>query len=371
MDYTAFKIAAEGCQEAISFISAKKILVFDAKIVKNDLYFKVKRNERQKIIALFDEMCYTYTIIGEGGLFFRVSSFLRRKGLVAGILIAAVLLSLVNSRLNEIRINGLKTVEYSAVERVLESEGVKKGIKTASIDKKHLEYVITDSVDGIAFASVKISGMTLIVNIYEELPPPDIVDMTNPLPVAAKKDGVISRIVAFQGTPAVKVGDAVRAGDILIAPYAEVGETRVETRALGEVFAKVCYFGTAAFVENRVVVSRTGRSKGINQIEIFGILIGKRPESPYVMFEETSDVRCLFSPAPLKITRITYYELKAETAVGVFADELQGLIERAKRDAEKSLPKDAVVLDAWYVIRNIGEGNRIVEYYYEAEEKIS
>jgi sporulation protein YqfD len=264
----------------------------------------------------------------------------------------------------------LKTIDSSVVERVLEDNGVKKGVKIRSVDKKRLEYLIAN-VDGIAFASVKISGTTLVVNIYEELPKPDVVDMTKPVPVTAKKDGVVSRIVVFQGTPAVKVGDAVRAGDVLVDSYIAVGETRLETRASGEVFAKVYYFGTAAFVERSVVASRTGRSKSVNQVEIFGIPIGKRPQSPYLMFEETTEVISLFSSAPVRALRKTYYELKTETLTRVFEEELPALIERARKDAEKALPKGAAVLDAWYVVRNTADGNRAVEYYYETEEKIS
>ncbi|MDR2091597.1 MAG: sporulation protein YqfD [Clostridiales bacterium] len=371
MDYTVFRIASLRCEKAVSLLSAKGILVFDAKIKENDLYFKVKRNDRRKIIALFDEMCYTYQVVGEYGLFFRISAFFKRKGLVAGVLIAAVLLSFVNSRLNEIRINGLKTIEPAVIEAVLENEGIKKGVKTSAIDKKRLEYIIVSSVDKVAFASVKISGMTLIVNLYEELPPPAAVDMTKHTPVIAKKDGTVSRIVTLRGTPAVKAGEAVRAGDVLIHPYVKVGDADAGTRASGEVFAKVCYSGTAAFVENGVETVLTGRSESFNLIGIFGAAIGKTPASPYALFKTAVKTRGLFAPVPVKLTRLTYFELKTENVTRVFEEELPNLIERAKKDAQKTLPAGADVTDSWYVVRNVVDGGRVVEYYYEVEEKIS
>ncbi|MDR2046465.1 MAG: sporulation protein YqfD [Clostridiales bacterium] len=375
MDYVAFTLPVLNCSKVLSELAALKIVVFDAEIKGNDLSFRVKRNERQKIIAFFEKVCYDYRVQGEGGPLFGLRNFFRRKGLVAGILIVCALLWSVNSRLNEIRIHGLKTVDAAAVLALLESQGIKRGAHTGKIDKKHIEYLITSSIDGIAFASVRISGMTLILNLYEELPPPEIVDMSKTESILAKKSGIISRVIVFGGTPAVKAGEPVREGSELILPYTVAAEgLQVPARASGEVFAKVYYSGSASFIETTIMTVRTGKSKSVSRAEIFGFQIGKTsaPVSPYPLFEEEIDERYLFAAAPLKVTRYTYYELRAETVKKTFPEELSALIEQAKRNAEGGLPKDAAILDSWYVLRGGGtDGVRIVEYYFEVEEKIS
>jgi similar to stage IV sporulation protein len=310
--------------------------------------------------------------VGEGGFWRRLKGFFKRKGLIAGIIIISIVLGLISSRLNAVEINGLKTVERSAVMRILEAEGVKKGIYTKKIDKKHLEYLIT-GIDGIAFASVKLGGMTLIINVYEELPPPHIIDGTDDVPVLAKKDGVITRVIAFSGTPTVKAGDPVTAGEILIAPIENVGGVPVGVRAAGEVYAKVYYSASVLFLESQVVRSRTGRVKTLVDVELFGVPIGKKSAPPFALYEEEIKINYTVGAAPIKTVTRKYYELKAETVVKSFDAESDALIKKTRDAAASKIPKGSVVLDGWYKIIESpgGSGDRTVEYYYEAEEKIS
>ncbi|MDR1940106.1 MAG: sporulation protein YqfD [Clostridiales bacterium] len=372
-DYTLFKGTALNCGKAISGLSKRDIGLIGIKADGGYIYFKAKSKDNQKIIAFFDEICYTYQIIGESGFFRRLRLFFKRKGLVAGVLIVAILFGLINSRLNDIKISGLKTVEYSAVEEILLAQGIKKGVSTRKIDKKHLEYLITSSIDGVAFASIRVSGMTLFINIYEELPPPDIVDMTDDVPLLAKKDGIVTHVIVFSGTPLVKPGDPVVAGETLVAPVENSGGVPVGVRAVGEVFAKVYYSGNAVFLENQVVLSRTGKTKTLTEVEIFGLPIGKKPSPPFALYDEETRTQYSAGPAPIKTVTRKYYELTASIVKRSFLQEFESLIKRAEANAKSKIPDGAVILDGWYRIKENADGNggRLVEYYYEAEERIS
>ncbi|MDR1906188.1 MAG: sporulation protein YqfD [Clostridiales bacterium] len=370
MDYTVFRTTALNCRKTLSAITKKNIVMYDVLSSNGELTFKVNRNDAVKIIAFFEEMCYTYRIVKQGGIGYGFLKLLKRKGLVAGILIVCTIFGLMGSRLNEIKVSGLKTVEYSDIIKILEAEGIKKGVYTKNIDKKHIEYIITSSIERIAFASIKISGMTLFINIYEELPPPDVIDMTRNQPVTAKKDGIITRMTVFQGTPVVKVNDPVRVGDVLIAPFIDVGGEPFEIRAIGDVYAKVYVKGEAVFFEETVSVTRTGESKLISELDIFGMKFGK-PVSPYELYEEKIVREYIFASVPIKIVRHYYFELTARTVKMKFEDELSRLIELAKKNASAKLPKDALIMDEWHMVREGAGGEKIVEYYYEVEEKIS
>jgi len=369
-EYTGFKIPSINGHKMISSLIQKNIILKDVRAKDGEITFRAKKNESKKIIAFFGEICYTYKTTGESGLLFLLKCFLKRKGLIAGILILCTVFGLINSRLNVIKVNGLKTVDYASIVRILDGAGVKKGVYTKNIDKKHLEYLITSSIDRVAFASVKISGMTLIVNIYEELPPPDLIDMTDDVPLTATKDGVVTRIITFQGTPVVKIGEAVRAGDMLIAPIENIGGIPIGLRAVGDVYAKVYYKGEVVFFKDRIVTVRTGNYKLASEVQICGLRIGNAPVSPYTIYDEEIELQYL-SPLPVKITRHRYYELRAEKITSVFEDELQDLIKRAADKARAQLMDGAEISDEWYIIRNDAGGGKTVEYYYETEEKIS
>lgn len=369
-DYISFELPALGFRKVITSLTDKGYILYDVSVTGDAAFFRAKKKQSQKIIAFFDEMCYHYKIIGEGGYFFFARGIFKRKGLIAGILIVSLVLGFLNFRLNSVRIHGLKTVDYETVIGVLESQGIKKGVYTKNIDKKHLEYVITSSIDQIAFASVKISGMTMTINVYEELPPPDILDMTEPTPVKALKDGVITRYVVFSGTAAVKPGAAVRAGDVLIEPAVKIGEVQVEVRAAGDVYARVWYRGEAVFLENRLVKVRTGNCKVVSEVKICGFTIGRTAAPPFESYDEELENIALFGPSPVTVIRRYYYETLTETVTESFGDVFSGLLQKAEAAAKSKLPKNADILDSWHLVKDI-DGGKVVEYYCEVEEKIS
>jgi len=77
--------------------------------------------------------------------------------------------------------------------------------------------------------------------------------------VVAAFDGVVTKIVAMEGTPAVQVGDVVQAGDVLIWGYEQRGGNLVRRAALGEVWADTTWVGegnSSLFLEKQV---KTGR----------------------------------------------------------------------------------------------------------------
>ncbi|MDR3292845.1 MAG: sporulation protein YqfD [Clostridiales bacterium] len=371
MGYVTFCCDRALSGKVLSGLTAHNIAVFFARDRGDEFVFCTNRNEKQKTVAFFEQVCYNYQIIGENGFFYRIGLFLGRKGLIAGILIISVVLGLIASRLASVEVYGLKTVGYSEVVGILEREGATVGANLRKLDKRRLEYAVTSSIERIAFTSVKIVGMTLIVNVYEELPPPDIPDMTAETPVTAKKDGIVTRIIVFQGTAVAEIDKPVRAGDMLIAPVQNIGGLPVGIRAVGDVYARVYYTGHAMFFETQTVSSRTGRTAVVSELYLFGKRIGKSASSPYKVYAEEVRREYLTGPLPISVVRYYYHELTAETLTMVFEEEFPALFEKAKRAAYASLPAGSEVLNEWHIVKQDPNGVKTLEYYCEIEEKIS
>ena len=73
------------------------------------------------------------------------------------------------------------------------------------------------------------------MRLEQGVPPPETAVLTGHADVVAAEDGVIKRLTAFAGTPAVKEGDFVRAGQVLIEGQ-EMGKA---VKARGEAAARV------------------------------------------------------------------------------------------------------------------------------------
>ena len=68
----------------------------------------------------------------------------------------------------------------------------------------------------ISWMGIDIKGTNVIVKIVKAHEKPEIVDISEYCNIVAKKGGVITKIVAQNGTALVNVGDTVQKGDVLI-----------------------------------------------------------------------------------------------------------------------------------------------------------
>jgi len=98
----------------------------------------------------------------------------------------------------------------------------------------------------IAFVSVSLHGTRAQVFLTETIPPPEIIDYSIPADIIAAKDGLIISIATSSGTPQVRPGDVVAAGDILVSGALNIGtdDTGYQTqyvRASSAVIARMYY----------------------------------------------------------------------------------------------------------------------------------
>ena len=194
------------------------------------------------------------------GLRFRLSGPLGLWGALVrlchsyGILLALALgifIFLVSAgRVWDVRIDGNDRLTDRQIETYLASQGLEIGVPWRSIDKSAVENSILTENGDIAWISVNRRGTVAYVQliesentgIHDESAPP----YSN---LVAECDGVIEEITVESGAAAVKVGDVVRAGDVLISGIVESEKGITLCRAAGVVRASSVTELTATVTE--------------------------------------------------------------------------------------------------------------------------
>ena len=173
------------------------------------------------------------------GLLQGLTRLKRRMGLLAG---AAIGIGLVIFALSFVwNIHILNAGPYEGEVRAYLNElGIKPGTKRSQIDLGRLRDQLEWRLPQVKWIRTEWAGVSLRVLLDQGTPPPEIESQGKPGDVVASEDGVITRINTFAGTPMVKAGDFVRAGQILIRG-AEKGanDEIVPVKARGEVMARV------------------------------------------------------------------------------------------------------------------------------------
>lgn len=162
------------------------------------------------------------------------------------------------------------------------------------------------------------------------------------VPIVAKADGIVQSIVVTQGTPLVKVGDIVRKGDVLIAPYV-VGKDGdiISMRAIGCVKAVVYAKGSVTYQDGQEKLVRSGNSMVRNSVSIFGIEFPSHIKVDYEYYDTETITRPLQKNLllPFMIVQEKCYEL-VRVKGGDFASEKDLLVKESIYKAYEMIEAD-------------------------------
>lgn len=350
----------------INRLLSENIEVISAKSQNDKLILRTYSRDRQKIIVLFDALCYNYKIIKVDGAR-AVAAFLRRRWLLplAAICII-VMLALIPRLVYTIRVES-DAVDENAVLSAIEEEGVRRGVFIGNIDFDAVLRKV-ERLDGVAFADIIVKGSTVTISVKSELPHENIIDLSARGAVTSQYDAVISRQLIFSGAGVFNAGDVVRKGDTLITSEIPIGDSTVTVRPAGEVYGLVTYKAAVLFTSTRVERVKSGASHTECVTDIMG-LCGRPRGSPYPMYETRVVTEKSGFLVPLTVRRITYYEIIDREITSTFEEAEEGLKAQALASAQSALPDAAVVKNKVTTIRHTGAGT-VVEAVITAEQRI-
>ena len=205
--------------------------------VTSDGEFTVKEKDRARFAtAARAKMRFE---LGEPlGIFGFLMRNKKKYGVFLAVLFCAVLFLLSRSLVWDVRISGNESLSELAVEDALSKVGFGVGTRWRRIDKNEIETAVLSNNPSIAWISLNRRGTVAYVELIES-ENVGIREEVAPLysNVVAERDGVIEEITVKSGEAMVKVGDVVRAGDILISGIIENDSGVRFCRAVGSVRA--------------------------------------------------------------------------------------------------------------------------------------
>ena len=133
-------------------------------------------------------------------------------------------------------------MEMIGIEEDVKEAGLNVGMKKEKINVQEIANKIRLKRNDISWIGIELKGTNAIVRVVKAKEAPEIVDEKEYSNIIAKKSGVITKIIAQNGTAMVNIGDEVEENQILIAGQMEGKYTGIRNvHSLGEVEAIVKY----------------------------------------------------------------------------------------------------------------------------------
>lgn len=361
MNKYLFKTTSTTSSRTINEVVKSGVRVTNPRKGGGNLTFSVSARDRDRVCSTLTsfERVYEKTDLR------LLPRLLWRFGIYIALILGIVTSIILSNYLFSIDVSGTNRIDRTDVLEYLEDVGIGVGSIKAKVDEDKIEAILMEKFP-FSVVDCRVVGMSLVINVKEELQSPNFVDLVDKRPIVAKEDAVITRIVTLSGTTVVTQGKSVKKGDILIDCKRLVGDVQLECRAIGEIHGKV-WRKKEVFIPSTVMVKeRTGVSKTLNYLSFGKVTGGVQSPYPYYEKEEYSVATTLL---PFFKHFVTFYECEM---VEVENPDLKNLDVVAKSVLDQLrvlLVGEGEYVDDWYLTREV-EGGVILSVVCEMETRI-
>ena len=375
--YVRVEIEGYYIERFINICQNKKILIWNLKREKGvKLFFNIGIKDFKSLKQISRKTNCKIKIIRKKGIPFLLHRYKKRKIFAIFLVIIAFFIYTSSKYVWNVDIKVEENLIIENIEEDLEDLGLKRGILKSKIDTDKLVNEIRLKRNDISWIGIDLKGTNAIVKIVKAQEKPELIDNLDYCNIVATKDGIITGIVAQNGTAQVKAGDEVHKGDILIAGYMEGKYTdRRYVHSMGEVQAKVIYSKSEKMYLNQEKLRETGEEEKKLQIKFNNFKINfYKTLSKFKIYDTiyTEKKLKIFSNfyLPISIVEITNKEqikenkkYSKEEAIELKKQELSSEIEKdiANKDNIQNVTVDTNELEGYVevyvtyeVLENIG-----------------
>ncbi len=169
-----------------------------------------------------------------------------------------------------IQVQGNDAVARQEILNAASEAGLSFGAARRTLRSEQIKNELLGAIPSLSWAGVNTKGCVATISVKErKLEPEDVPEM--PGHIIAMRDAVVSSFTSTRGRPLCQEGKAVRAGEVLISGYLDLGLcTRVE-QAEGEVY------GLTRRQVHALLPASTAISRGEREIcKKYSLIIGKK-----------------------------------------------------------------------------------------------
>lgn len=255
--YLKIQITGYSPERFLNLCKNKAISVWGLESKGNSYEMYITVKDFKKLKPILRKTKTKLRILERCGTPFFLYKYRKRKLFFCGIFLCLALVYTLSLFVWKIEITGNSTITDDVLMEYLELEKVYHGMKISKVDCEKIGTNIRKNFDDIIWVSVSQEGTNIIIHVKENTDTFQVgqIEEEYPANIIATADGTITKIITRSGVPCVKVGDAVKKGDLLVSGIVEVkndaGEVVREDykKSDADIFAEV-YIEYEDFCEN-------------------------------------------------------------------------------------------------------------------------
>lgn len=219
--YVKIKLYGYAPERFLNLCSNHNILIWNLEYEDENYIFCISVKGLKSLKPILKKTRTMFEILERHGMPFYMHRYRKRKLFAVGLFLCCMLLYSMSLFVWKIQVDGNLHRTDEGIIKFLEENDVYHGIPKSKIDCEEIEELLRTGFDDIIWASVKIEGTMMVIDIQENLATNQQAEEKSikaeaPVDIVADKDAVIYSILTRQGVPQVEKGVEVHAGDVLV-----------------------------------------------------------------------------------------------------------------------------------------------------------
>lgn len=321
------------------------ITIWSIKKKEQDLFFNISTKDFKRLHILRNKCGISIKIHYKIGFPFVMNKHKKRAGLLIGLIIFFACLYTLSSFVWNVKVSGNVNITTKEIMSAAKEVGIYEGMLKSKINSPKMRNLMLYKFDKLSWVSFNLEGSLLTINVSETKPKAENQDKT-PTNLVATKDGVIKYLEIKSGYSAVKIGQAVKKGELLVSGATEFKEGVASFfRSNGSVLAETEVIFEDYIPLKQEIYVKTGKSStrrvlqffGLNIPLYFGAVNGEYNKQITEEFIKTEN-----NYLPIKLITANYEELKKQS-ITLSLEEAESQL-KAKADAALNTEKIKEVL---------------------------
>jgi sporulation protein YqfD len=176
-------------------------------------------------------------LIGQNGVYWGLRRLIRRPLLICSVLFLIVMSMYLPTKVLFIQVEGNRAVPTNLILEQAAECGIRFGTGTRQVRSEKMKNALLQRIPQLQWAGINTSGCTAVISVREKTHS-DKSEQTYPISsLVAIRDGYVTNVSVTAGSAACKIGQSVKAGQMLISAYTDCGLYIQAVRAKGEIFA--------------------------------------------------------------------------------------------------------------------------------------
>ena len=222
----------------LSALYRARVSVFDAVFVDElTVRFSVKRQDLKQVKKIVSRRGDEWNQISRKGFFWQFKSLAKRPVLVIGISMLLLFGTFVPSRVFFVRVEGNESVPSRKIIEEAAACGIGFGASRREVRSEKMKNALLEAMPELQWAGVNTAGCVATITVRERQITEESENRNGVSSIVASMDGVILSCTVTRGNGICKVGQAVKAGEVLVSGYTDCGISIRATRAEAEIFA--------------------------------------------------------------------------------------------------------------------------------------